>query len=277
MRKALAFLAFNVYSGCLVWAFQINTPYQFDTDMIERLRGTDIDTPSHWGWGNHYIWRLTASLVATALAGILTGAVARTRAGLTAALSNAPSVVLSIYLISFLAGSDSAISYGDQVITAHTGMIAAFALSIILTTWVAYLTGEAGATLQQDEFHDGTVLGIAGYHWVWLVIPVYLYVLASISPIINFFSFNFLSADESFVSAAISLLLLGTAIASLFPLGWVYMRLREPATTLPVALWRAVGNVGILVIGLVAVAFVQLLSHWLLGKTMLFTHAFRWI
>jgi hypothetical protein len=277
MRKVLAFLAFNVYSGCLVWAFQINTPYQFDSDMIKRLSGGDIDSPSHWGWGNHYIWRLTASVVATALAGILTGAIARTHGGLTTALSNIPSVVISVWLIHYLLAPDFAISYGDQVITAHTGMIVTSVISIILTTYVAYLAGESGANLQHDEFKDRTVLGIAGHHWIWLTVPVYIYALAGVNPIMNFFTFNFLTRDESFVGGFVSLVLLATAVASLLPLVWVYMRLKEPATTLVGGIRRAFSNAGILVIGLVAVALVQLSSHWVLGKATLLTHALRWV
>src|SRR5262245_50220592 len=102
MRRILAFLAFNLYAGCLVWAFQLNTAYQFDSNMIERLKGTGIDTPSHWGWGNHYLWRLVASVVATAVAGVLAGAIARTRGGLTASISNIPSLVISTGLIYYL-------------------------------------------------------------------------------------------------------------------------------------------------------------------------------
>jgi hypothetical protein len=60
-----AFLAYNVYSDALVWAFQINTAYEFDPEMVKRLAGGATDTPSHWGWGNHYLWRLCAAIIAT--------------------------------------------------------------------------------------------------------------------------------------------------------------------------------------------------------------------
>jgi hypothetical protein len=68
-RPILAIFAFNVYALCLIGAFQVNTAYLFETDLIEQLRGSglDVSPPSQWGWGDHYIWRLFSGVVVTAL------------------------------------------------------------------------------------------------------------------------------------------------------------------------------------------------------------------
>jgi hypothetical protein len=95
--------------------------------MIDRLKGPGIDIPTHWGWKNHYIWRL---------------------------------------------------------------------------------------------------FGIAGYHWIWLVIPIYVYAVASIIPIMSFLSFNFLHGDESYISGVLGFVLFLTAIGAFLPLLWGYLNLR---------------------------------------------------
>jgi hypothetical protein len=42
-RPILAIFAFNVYALCLIGAFQVNTAYLFETDLIEQLRGSGLD------------------------------------------------------------------------------------------------------------------------------------------------------------------------------------------------------------------------------------------
>ena len=269
MRTILAFLAFNLYAGLLVSAFQLNTPYLFDLKMIESLQGTGVDSPTHWGWGNHFIWRLFAALLSTMLAGLLTGAIARTRGGLVAAISNVPSIGIWIFLIHYLS-TGAAIAYGDQTITAHTGMIVAGCLAILLTTFVAYQSGEFGSQLQNTDFKDSTVLGIAGFHWIWLIAPIYFYAVVSIPPCANFLRFSFRS-DEGIISAIIAFVLFLTAIASIFPLLWVYQRLTIPATTAGTIFKQGITNFGILTLGVVAVSIAQVASHYLLrGAASLF-------
>src|SRR5258708_22926263 len=142
MRRVLAFIAFNVYSGSVVWSFKLNTASEFDSAMIRRLHGAGVDSPSHWGWGNHYIWRLTAAVVATVLAGFLAGAIARTRGGLTAAVSNLPSIGISIALMSYLLGDNSALVYVDQTFSSPTGVIVAILAGIPSHTHFSYLSGQ---------------------------------------------------------------------------------------------------------------------------------------
>jgi hypothetical protein len=265
LRRILAFLAYNVYSGALVWAFQMNTAYEFDPEMVKRLAGGDEDSPSHWGWGNHYLWRLCAAIVANLFAGVLTGAIARSRGGLTAAVSNIPAAIVAMLLIYYLSASP-AITYGDLILTQHTGMIVCTALSIPLTTYFAYVTGETGARIQRENYSSESVLGIAGYHWVWLVIPVYLYAVVGIVPLMNFLKFDFLRGDEGLLSGAVGFVLFVTAIASFGPLIWVYQTLTKPATSFASAVRRALLNTGALGFGLLVVALVQLASQKLLGS-----------
>lgn len=270
IRTVLAFLAFNAYSGSFVWAFQLNTAYLFDSDMISRLRGTGFHvSPSHWDWGNHYIWRLATAVVATALAGFLTGAIARTRGGLTAVISNVPSIATWTALIYWLAVRNVPTAYGDQIVTDHTGMIVVALVAIPVTTYVAYLSGAFGAKIQQTHFEEGTVLGITGYHWAWLIVPIYLYALTSIVPIMNLFAFEFLyNGTGAWVGSLIFGAMLMTAIVSVLPPVWVYLNLRW----LPVAktpgdmLRRALMNFVILLVGFFVVIGAQLASHWFLGK-----------
>ena len=267
MRKLLAFVVFNLYSACFVWAFQVNTAYQFDSDMIERLEHTGFDIgPSQWGWGNHYLWRLLAAVVATSLAGFLAGAMARTRGGITAVVSNIPSVAVWAGTIYMFVAESPPISYGDQTITSHTGMIVISLVAILLTTVLAHVSGESGSMTQRDKFGENTVLGIAGYHWFWLVAPIYLYSVASIMPITNFLTFGFLNSDVSIVSGIIRFVMLVIAVGSVIPLGWVYFRLSKPATTFMQSLQCLLFNLLILTIGFVAVALLQFTGHWLLGK-----------
>jgi hypothetical protein len=247
-------------------AFQINTPYLFDSRMINRLRGTGIDTPSHWGWGNHYVWRLLAGMISTYLAAVLAGAIAKNRAGMTVAISNLPSIAIWVVMIFALASGHTSFIYGDQTITIHTGMIVAGVISIPLTTFFAYQAAEYGSKIQQEKFRgEGTVLGIAGYHWVWLIIPIYVYAVGSIAPIATFLTFSFMH-DEGIVSGCIGFAIFFTAIASVFPVIWVIKRLNTPATT-PRARLKAVGvNLAVLTGGMIAVGIVQLLDRWLIGK-----------
>ncbi len=268
MRKVYAFFAFNLYAGLFVWVFQINTAYQFDSAMIDRLKSqrAGIDIPQHWGWGDHYIWRLAASIMATTFAGVLAGAIARSRAGFTAAVSNVPAVAVLGWLSYALIVNVPAIVYGNQIVPTSTGMIVTTLLLIPLTTFLAYVSGEYGAALQRDEFPDGTVLGIAGYHFTWLALPTYLYANVGLLPVTNFLRFNFAVDNGTFVSGLVGLLLLCTAIVSFLPLAWVYQRLRTRAVSATQSLKVVLVNVAILVLGFFAVVVVQSATQWLLSK-----------
>jgi hypothetical protein len=202
-------------------------------------------------------------MVATACAGILAGALARSRGALIAAVSNIPSAAVACFLLYYLSGSP-ALSYGDRTLTNHTGMIVCTALLIPLTTYFAYVCGEVGARIQQ-ELPANTVLGIWGYHWAWLVVPMYIYVVAGLAPIMNLLKFDFLHANDSFLSGVLGLVLLVTAIASFAPLAWVYRSLTIPTTSFGARTRRACVNGSVLTLGFLCVWGVQVVSHKLLG------------
>jgi Na+-driven multidrug efflux pump len=105
-RPILAIIAFNIHAVCLLGAFQVNTAYLFETDLIEQLRGSglDVSPPSQWGWGDHYIWRLFSGVVVTALVGVLAGAIAKEGGARMTALANIPSALVwvgMVYLFGF--------------------------------------------------------------------------------------------------------------------------------------------------------------------------------
>ncbi len=93
-RKILAIATFNAYVIFLLSAFEENTAYLFDISLIKDIqsRGFEINL-KEWGWGSHYIWRLFAGVVVSALCGFLAGAVAKENGAKTAVLANIPSVV----------------------------------------------------------------------------------------------------------------------------------------------------------------------------------------
>jgi hypothetical protein len=275
LRKVWAFFAFNFYFLAFLWAFQVNTPYVFDGEIVRRLEGGDFDAPSQWGWGNHYVWRLTGVVVATFLAGILAGAIARTRAGVTAAMSNLPSMAIAAYLTYYLAFEHPTIAYGDEKLVAHTGMIVTSLISIPLSAYLAFMAGNYGVEVQEREFGGKAVLGISGYHWLWLIGPTYLYTLVCICPLANLLRFDFLHSDGGFLSCVVSLVLLVTVIASAVPLVWVYKRLLVPAASAVASIRRGIENAVILGVGLMVVAVVQLVSFRLLGKLALLPHGLQ--
>lgn len=232
--------------------------------MINRLQGTGLAvSPSQWGWGNHYLWRLFASVVATLLAGFLPGAIAQKRGGIVAAISNIPSVILWMVMIFILWTRDNGLIYGDQTISTPTGMIVISILAIPLTTYFAYASGQNGCQVQQDDFQPNTVLGIASYHWAWLVIPIYFYMVGSIYPIMNVVISSF---DVSIIGSLITAVTAVVALISFAPLIIVYYSLKSPAINVAKAFGKAISNTVILVIGYAIVVLLQIAYHWIITK-----------
>src|ERR1051325_262644 len=148
-RGVWAFLAFNVYSLLIISAFQANTSYLFDAELIseKRLAG-EIFNPEAWGWKDHYVWRLFASVVGTALAAFLAGAIATKNGGKAALIANIPSILVwcvAFYLMAFSGGSWEG----------QTGFAVISLIAIPLTTWLAYVFGNVGAGTQATDFPQG--------------------------------------------------------------------------------------------------------------------------
>jgi hypothetical protein len=258
-RKVWAFVAFNVYSLFLLSAFQENTAYLFDSKLINemRLTGIEID-PREWGWGNHYIWRLFAGVLVTAVAAFLCGAIAKTNSARTAAIANIPSILVwgaMIYLFGF-SGVEA---------EGRTGYIAVSVIAIPLTTALAYFLGRMGEEVQKQEYEEGTVLGVKAYHWIWAIIPLYWYSLGIVFVITKFLSYQ-LWADASIFATIISGLLLLPVIAWIYPWRLVHRVLSgELLRSYSVAV-RGFANFGILALGMPFALGIQLACYWLLGK-----------
>ena len=260
-RKAWAFIAFNVYSLFLVSAFQENTGYLFDTSLIKEMRLSGIDiNPKEWGWGEHYIWRLFAGIVVTAIVGVLAGAIAKDNGPRTAAIANIPSVLMwgvMIYLFGFT----------DMGIEAKTGYIVISIVAMPLTTYIAYMAGGFGEEIQELEYPEDTVLGIKGYHWIWAVFPLYWYALGIVFVATKFIGFQFTTWNNTSIFAALmSLLMLIPIVAWIYPLRLVHRILMGDIFISQNSLAKGLANFGILILGMLIAVGLQVASYWLLIK-----------
>lgn len=260
-RKIMAIVAFNVYALFLISAFQENTAYLFDASLIKemKLSGFDID-PLEWGWGNHYIWRLFAGVVVTALVGFLAGAIAKQNGARVATLANIPSVLIwgvMIYLFGF-AGVE---------VEAKTGFITISIIAIPLTTYIAYLTGGFGEEIQRQNFPENTVLGVKGYHWVWAVFPLYWYSLGIVFVGTKFVRFQLATwSDTSIFTALLSIAMLVSIIAWVYPLRIVHRVLMGDLLANYNAVVRGLANFGVLIVGMIVATGIQFGIYWLLSK-----------
>lgn len=259
-RRIWAFVAFNVYALFLISAFQENTAYLFDASLITKMKvsGLDID-PREWGWGGHYIWRLFAGVVVTAVVAILAGAIAKENGKKTAVIANIPSVLVwgvMIYLFGFT----------NVEVEAKTAFLVVSIIAIPLTTYIAYLAGGFGEEIQQ-EYSEDTVLGIKGHHWIWAVFPLYWYGLGIVFVATKFLGFQIATwSNTSIFSALLSLLLLVPIVAWVYPLRLVHCVLMGELISTSNALIRGLVNFGILVAGMIIASAIQFGIYWLLGK-----------
>jgi len=261
-RKILSILAFNVYALFLISTFQENTAYLFDVSLINKMKLSGFDiSPREWGWGNHYIWRLFAGVVVTALVGVLAGAIAKNNGNRLAALSNIPSMLVwggMIYLLGF-AGAET---------EGRTGFIVISIIAIPLTTYVAYLAGGFGEEIQR-EFPEHSVLGIKGYHWIWVIFPLYWYGLVIVFAFAKFLTLQFLTwRDTSIVGSIISFLCLVPVIAWICPLVFVYNVLTGQVLSEKSTGIRALANAGVIVGGAIVAQGIQFVFFWLIQKLM---------
>lgn len=260
-RAIWAFAAFNVYSFFLISAFQENTPYLFDTRLISQMRDAgDMLDPRELGWKDHYIWRLFAAVVVTAVAGFLAGAVAKQNGGRVAVIANAPSVLVWIATLYFL-------TLGGLKVEGQTGFIVVSLIAIPLTTWIAYRTGEFGSKVQTSDFSGDTVLGIKPGHWIWIVFPLYLYAMGMVFVVVKFFSLQFLTwRDMSIIGSLVSFLALVPIIAWGMPLKLTYDVLAGEALAGKPVFIRTIANAGLLIAGVPIAIAIQVVCFWLLQK-----------
>lgn len=260
-RKIWAFIAFNCYSFFLISAFQENTAYLFDASLIKemRLSGLSVD-PRQWGWGNHYIWRIIAGVIVTAVAGFLAGAISKAKGAVTAATSNIPSIIVWALMVYFF-------GFSNVEVEGKTGFIVISVIAIPLTTYIAYLAGNFGEEIQREEFSDDTVLGVKPYHWIWSIFPLYWYSLGIVFVATKFIAFQLATwGDTSIFVSILSLLALIPIIAWIYPLRLVHRVLMGELLSAQNAVIRGMANFGILILGMGAATVLQMGSYWLLAK-----------
>ncbi|MFC1591340.1 hypothetical protein ACFL43_02330 [Thermodesulfobacteriota bacterium] len=256
-RKIFAFIAFNYYALFLLSAFMENTVYLFDAEALKEinLQGLEIN-PKDWGWGDHYIWRLISGVIVTALVGMLAGSIAKSRGAITSVIANIPSIFIWIFFIyAFVA---------DFIQGSKGGFITVSIIAIPLTTYIAYIFGGIGEELQKD-FPDNSVLGIKGYHLIWIAFPVYWYCHSLIYVFVKYISVVW-HGDESIVASIIALVMLMPVVAWIYPLVLAYNILRGEMLNDYNAVIRGLVNFGILFLGMVIATGIQVVIYWLLNK-----------
>jgi len=163
-KSILAFLAFNIFTILLIFAFEVNAAYIFDQEDIKYqvfLSGGDFYTGG-LSWGDHYLYRLFASIIVTFISASIILNIVEKNAGIVAAISNIPSVIFWMYsLYMHILGTD--ISDGEM----SYGYISVGIIAPILTTWIAYKVGE-------NQIKEGLivneVMSIKSYHWMWIAL-----------------------------------------------------------------------------------------------------------
>lgn len=261
-RQIWAFIAFNIYSLVLISAFQENTPYLFDTRLVAEMRAAgDFPDLKEWGWKDHYLWRLFVSVVVTAIAGFLAGAIAREKGGKVVAIANIPSVIgwLAIAYMMF---------FSKAKVEGQTGFGIISLIATPLTVYIAYHMGKLGAEIQDGCSDRNTVLGIRSYHWAWAVFPIYWYGLAIIFVVTKSVALVRAVSIFDVFGGFISLLALVPVIAWVVPLVLVYQVLAGQMIAKKPPAVKAFANVGILVIGGVMASGLQVGCYLLLGKIM---------
>ncbi len=260
-RAIYAFVAFNVYSLFLIAAFQKNTPFLFDAALMAEMHaGSESFDIQAWGWKDHYLWRLVAAIVATAVTAFLAGAIAQRNGARVALAANVPSVIMWAIVFYLMA-------FGEDKWEGQTGFAIVAAIAIPLTTWIAYRCGKIGEETQANEFRSETVLGIRPYHWIWIVLPLYLFSLGIIFVVTKFLAVQFLTIrDFSLMGAFIGLLALVPVIAWLAPLVFAYNVLAGNALTERSPGMKGLTNVGVISGGFLLATGIQFGCFWALQK-----------
>lgn len=264
-RIILSFIAYNLYAIVFIAAFQENTAYLFDADLISNMKISGItEDPREWGWGDHYIWRLFSGVVSTALAGFLSGAIARGSGGRVASVANIPSVIFWIFFI-YLMG------FSSMVVQARTEYVIISIVAIPLTTYIAYKSGAAGDNYQIEECKENSVLGIRGYHWVWLIFPIYWYGRGVVYVTVKFFGFQFATwSDMSLIAGILSFGMLIPVVAWFYPLILVHKVLTGDLMAKSNSAVKGVANFAIIIGGIFIASGVQMGVYWILSKVLSF-------
>jgi len=269
-RIFAAVVAFNVYSFVFVSAFSAATPYLFHAKEVHDLRKHGLPLRfEDWGFDEHYIWRFIAAVVSTALAGFISGAVARDDTGKTVAWSNAPSVIGWVFYAGlfffFFAGSEVEPPKNVAALSLGWGIVSVTAIPT--TTWVAFHFGRLGAAYQAERFADESILGVAPYHWLWfpLVLSVYGFRIVHMVALLVILQLK-TWFNTGLIAGLISLLGIFAVAAWFAPLIFVYAILSRDTLEDKSATYRAVAVICILLAGFLIAHGIQMAAGWVFEK-----------
>lgn len=164
-RKIAAFIAFNAYSFSILIAFYNALPELFRLNFRSFLSPSSPSTLRLEGlpWNYRHLSFLFLSLLATSIAAVLAGAIAKNRGRVVAAQSAIPMTILWIEMF---------------FIALFTGTLGAGAVSLTaipLTILISSYSGNLGERIQREYFPDTTVFGVYPYHFIWIVFPLFVY------------------------------------------------------------------------------------------------------
>jgi hypothetical protein len=170
-KKIAAFVAFNAYLFCIVSAFFNALPERFRLDFrsSQLLFGPDLGI-SHWD--PRYLLFLLVSVAGTSIAATLAGAIAQSRGGVIAAKSALPLTLAWVEM------------FFSSLFTGTFGFAAVSLAAVPLTILVSSYCGRLGERVQREQFSDRTVFGVYPYHFVWMIVPLFVsvYITASWLP-----------------------------------------------------------------------------------------------
>lgn len=269
-RKIAAALAFNAYAFVFVWAFWAATPFLFHGQELASLKDRGLPFKfEDWGFDDHYLWRLLAAAISTAIAGFICGALAREKGSKVALIANIPSVVGWIaYAWMFFFLFDSLGVKGDDKIeglkTAY-GIVSIIAIP--MTCWLAMKFGEIGERFQFELSQQDTTLGVSDWHWAWMWLPLSPYGYKIVINIMSFIGMQLrMWSDRSLLGSVLSLLGIAIVVTWIAPLVVSYQTLargrfqdRPPAQ-------RGALVAAILVGGYFLATAVGYAFGWVLGK-----------
>ena len=160
-RKVAVFAAFNASLFCIVSAFFKALPELFYLNFFSPQLSFGLDAKGS-EWDGRYLLFLLLTIGAIPVAAILAGAMAKERGGPAAAKSAVPLTLLWAELF-FLA-----------LFTGTVGSTAISLIAIPLTIFVAAYWGRFGERTQKALFPEGKIFGIYPYHFIWMMVPLYL-------------------------------------------------------------------------------------------------------
>lgn len=164
-RKIAIFVTFNAYLFCILIAFYNALPQLFHFNFRSPLSSSSPAglQPEGPQWDHRYLSFLLLSLMATSIAAVLTGAMAKNRGGVVAAKSAIPIIIIwiEIFFISLFTGT-----IGSGVVS-----LAGIPLTIMISSYC----GNLGERMQRAHFPDTTIFGIYPYHFIWIVFPLFAY------------------------------------------------------------------------------------------------------